>query len=409
MAKKESKFSVNNTEETKKSKINKEEVNAFESEMLSFLSKETGVDIRKANQKDFAEFYISSGNYALNWALSHKMIDGGFPGGKIITFEGKSGYGKSLLTTRIALEHVSKNDKNISFILDIENAINPDFVLKIAGNDEALAKKVNVVKNIFTIEDLTQFLNKIITFKKTKKDNSKITIIVDSWSILSSKHEKEIIEKEKDAKDMSKAVAARTLLRAVSSSLEELGITLILVMHVTQNIGVMFGEKEVPASHGNAALFMASLRLQLYSSQEIKDKKERPIGFTLNLKTKKNRIVYKNKTAGINMYFAGETPGINKYSGLVELGREWDLWEVSTKEVGARTTITWTKMDGEIVEFKALELEKYAKEYGEDKFIEEINKQLNMLADGKEATIDPIALAEDETDDSSAEIYNEEA
>ena len=372
----------------------------IESQLSAFLEKETGVKLQGIADVDAVSKYIDTGNYSLNYAITGDLTKG-LPSGRIYTLEGESGRGKSLQSCRIALENARTG--GISIIIDIENALTLDFLTKIANNDIELAKKVKIIQGIYTIEDLQNWLNNLIAFQKNKGAEKEILVVVDSWSILSSKHELAVVEENKGKKDMSKAVAARMLLRSLAGQFKECKITPILVLHLTANIGVMFGDKTVPASHGNAALFMSSTRTQLYATQELLDANKNPVGTVLNFKTKKNRFTYKNKTAKVAFYFSGPKTGIDRFSGLAETLVSWGIMECSVKktekkafEITPTATLTF---DGE--SFKRKEFEDFILNYegGEKAFITEVNQRLDKSIKGVETSDDPSNF--EDSDDAS--------
>jgi len=368
----------------------------MEKEMSAFLLKSTGVKIQSIKDVDVVKKYINTGNYSLNFAITGDLTKG-LPAGRIYSFEGESGKGKSLQTCAISLQNAMTD---IAIIIDIENALTGDFLTKIANNNSELANKVKIVNDIYTIEDLQNFLNKLIQFQlsKPEKNRPQISISIDSWSILTSKHEIEVVEKDEGKKDMSKAVAARQLLRALGGKFKEANITPMLVMHLTQNIGVMFGEKTVPASHGNAALFMSTTRFKLYATEEIVDKNKNPIGTILNFKTVKNRFTYKNKTAKIAFYFSGPKIGIDRFSGLPETLTTWGIFEASAKKVTESTTFTYVR-DGEEFEFKLKNFEAFIEEMGgEESFINELNEKLKKAISGVEVDDNPENFEADDED-----------
>lgn len=379
----------------------------IEKEMSDFLFKQTGIEILGIRDVDAVSKYINTGNYALNFAITGDLKKG-LPSGRIYTFEGESGKGKSLQTCAISLQNAITD---ISIIIDVENALTADFLTKIANNNVALAEKIKIINTIHTIEDLQNFLNKLIQFQLSKPADKRpnITVSVDSWSILTSKHEIEVIEKDEGKKDMSKAVAARQLLRALAGKFKEANITLMLVMHLTQNIGVMFGEKTVPASHGNAALFMASTRFKLYATEEIVDGNKNPIGTILNFKTIKNRYTYKNKTAKVAFYFSGSKIGIDRFSGLTETLSSWGIMKASSKKITDSTTFTYWAPDGEEFTFKNRDLLDFIeKRGGEEAFIDEVNELLKAAVAGKEKDNSPENFEASEEDMSIDDLISEE-
>ena len=346
----------------------------LENELSAFIFKNTGIEVQSVQDVDVVTTYIDTGNYSLNYAITGDMLKG-FPSGRIYTLEGESGRGKSLQSSRLAIENARNG--GMSIIIDVENAINGDFLTKIAGGERELVDKIKVVNTIHTLEDLQNFLNKLIEFQTQKGAEKELLIVVDSWSILSSKHEQEVVDNNDGKKDMSKSVAARQLLRALAGKFKNNKITLLLVMHLTQKIGVMFGEKTTPASHGDAPIYMSTARVQLYATEEIKDKNENPIATTLNYKTKKNRFTYKNKEAKVVFYFGGPKLGIDRWAGVVETGVQWGVFESSAKKITPSAKISYGDY-----EFKAGDIEKFASDWDAElkgdkqSFIETLNEEI---------------------------------
>lgn len=65
---------------------------ALAAEMNKLISKKVGdVDTRSLGDLDFVPYYLSTGNLALNWAISGKMLDGGVPASKIFMIYGDPG------------------------------------------------------------------------------------------------------------------------------------------------------------------------------------------------------------------------------------------------------------------------------------------------------------------------------
>jgi len=81
---------------TKEKKIGGFNINAatdkLQNELNSLIKKNVkGLEIQSLDEVDYVPYFLDSGNYALNWAISGKMIDGGFPASKIIIVYGEAG------------------------------------------------------------------------------------------------------------------------------------------------------------------------------------------------------------------------------------------------------------------------------------------------------------------------------
>lgn len=387
----------------------------FADELGEWLSKRVDARIETLDEMDANMSYTSSGNWALNFVLSGSLKVG-FVLSRILALIGLSGNGKSLQSTRMAYEHLKKSPDNISFIIDVERGMVKSFVHSIAGNDTETANRIRIVKNIVTLEDLKIWLKRLVAFQESKKSKREILVVIDSWSSLSSEHELELTEKEEKKADMTKAKVARELFRSLNQSFEDNKITVCAIMHITEKIGVMFGNPQTPTSHGSALIYYASTILELLTTEEIVNERGIVLGQRLTFKGKKNRVTYKGKSATVSYYFVGKKPGLDPLSGLPDLLYNWYVLEDAVKDkedkkekkkaldtlkdaekegkakkvkaekdkskkflLPETMELQFTDDDGKVWKFTKKTFENFIQEFGEEKFIDIADRRLQAV------------------------------
>ncbi len=316
----------------KKTKEQKQdEADSFLNELSGFISSKTNARIETLDEMDAKMSFTSSGNYALNFILSGSLKIG-YLLNRIMAVVGLSGNGKSLQVTRMAYEHLKKSPDSIVFYIDVERAMVKKFAISVAGGDEQISKRIRLVKDIVTLEDLKIWLKRIVQFQESKKSKREILVVIDSWSALSSEHELQLVADEKNTVDMTKAKVARELFRSLNQSFEDNHITILAIMHITEKIGVMFGNPQTMTSHGSALIYYASTIMELLTTEEIANEKGIVVGQRLTFKGKKNRVTYKGKSATVDYYFVGKKPGLDPLSGLIDLLYNWGVFDNAVKE-----------------------------------------------------------------------------
>lgn len=406
----------------KKKTITEEEKNNFATEMSNFLQDSCGLEIETLNERDSISYFIDSGSYALNWIIGNNFT-GGIPGSKAVLVSGKSEKGKSLITDVWLGKNIEAG--GISFKVDIEDAAGFQFTSKVVGSDE-IAKEIRLInaknlagkkrdpKNlIITIEKLTNIIHKIVDYQisKGKDKNASVLIVIDSVSQLSSEKEITDIRDENDKKDMTAQQKMRALFRSLTQILKHANVTIVGVAHLTANIGVMFGEKDVINAKGSAFGYASSLTLQAVNFKEIIDSKTGvPIGIKLKFKTKKNRLAFKGREAFVYLYFDG---GIDPYGGLAEILTQYGISQSSAKPdlsgfYKDSVVFTYTTDDGVELKFKASETKNVIENNGGDKLLEEMERRINEIYTSslKARGVSEEELLEEDPMDSD-EIYEE--
>jgi recombination protein RecA len=268
-----------------------------------------GVGIRST------EIWLSTGNYALNRALSGNFFHG-IPLSKITLFAGPSGSGKSFIAGNVCLE-AQKDGYHVLYI-DSEHAIDVDYLQKIGvkTGDEDLT-----YVSVTTIEDVNRILSEFFSgyIKEHGKDNfdaPRTLIVLDSLAMLSSSTEMENYDRDGTIKADQGILAKRrkAMLRLAVGHLGRLPIAMVVTDHVYPQ-DIMMGDGQWAIT--NSTKFSSSI-----------------IGIVTKLKLKVDGAVagvrmrfetYKSRFAKLGTKVELEVPynkGMSSTSGLIELLEE---------------------------------------------------------------------------------------
>jgi recombination protein RecA len=257
------------------------------------------------------EHWLSTGNYALNRALSGDYQKG-VPLGRITLFAGPSGAGKSFIVSNIALQ-AQKQGYHVLF-LDSEHAIDTDYLRKI-GVD--ISEEKLTYLSVATIEDVNGILSEFFSsyakeFGKDNMDAEKTLIILDSLAMLSSETEMKNYDTGVIKGDQGQLAKRRkAMLRLAVGKLGRLPIELLVTDHVYPQ-DIMMGDGAWAIT--NSTKFSSSI-----------------IGIITKLKLKDEGIVtgvrmrfetYKSRFAKLGTKIELEVPynkGMASTSGLIEM------------------------------------------------------------------------------------------
>lgn len=383
MAKKKKENSISDLKEKPSSSLAVDKnITKFEDELSKLIESHVGATVSSLSEKDFVPYWHDTGNYALNFICSHDF-NKGLPGTKAILIEGENSKGKSLLLAKFLGMNIV--DGGISWYIDTEDASNYNFVKQIVGDAE-IADRIKRVDEVPTIERLNKVMTQIVDFQIAKGAQKRFMVGIDSYSQLSSEKEMKTAEikynaNKEDARDMTKSQKSREGLRSIVSRFTPAKLTPIYIAHITQKIGVMFGDPTTPATHGSMLLYAVSLRLNISNSKDIIDPKYPiPVGVRLTVSTKKNRSVHKGKKCNIDLFFK---TGIDRFSGLPELLVNYKIMK------GAAKLEPTSKVEYEDIVFKSKDIgdvvAKYKKE-GRD-LLKEWQQKLTDIVEFKERDI----------------------
>lgn len=297
----------------------KEPTLSFEQQLAAHGGGQILEDVSKTN------YFVDSGNLALNYCTSGRFIGGGFPSGKITEVYGPPASSKSLLAYTAAGSVLRQG--GYSIILDCERAINRDFAMQAGHCDPARM----VVVNPMCIEECEAKVTNMVRYIRDNKGYDVPIFIV--WdSIGASPCRREIKEvdlpegyTQADFKRIvganqqpgERAKKAGDFLRKITPFLDEQDATLFIINQVRSAIGVMFGNPEVTAGGGKSLEFYASTRIRTSAAKAFKDSvKKLPVGVSLKFSNKKNRSFTPFLACeNIPLYFK---QGIDPLGGLLQ-------------------------------------------------------------------------------------------
>ena len=293
------------------------------------------------------EHWLSTGNYALNRALSGDFLKG-IPLSKLTLFAGPSGSGKSFIASNVALE-AQKQGYHVLY-LDSEHAIDVDYLSKI-GVDTGEAALTYI--SVTTIEDVNSVLAEyfkgyVATYGKDNMDAQKTCIVLDSLAMLSSATEMVNYDKDGIIKSDQGILAKRrkAMLRLAVGHLGRLPIMMLVTDHVYPQ-DIMLGDGAWAIT--NSTKFSSSIigvvtKLKLKEGTEV-------TGVRMKFET------YKSRFAKLGTKVELEVPynsGMSPFSGLVELLEEMKVIAKGTVP-GEKQAYICELQDGRIV-FKEKDL-----------------------------------------------------
>lgn len=226
----------------------------------------------------------------------------GFDGGKITTFIGKSGTGKTTLALQIAFNIIKNFKDGQVILLDYEHATNDariEDLSKWSQND--IDKKFLHLANGLTSESLYGLVKSLSNLKlksetydeikiktdKIDRDGNVVytlppsIVIVDSWALMTPK---DISEEEKLSGSMSATSIAKTnnsVIKRITPILDQANISLFIINHITQKIeinafaktqaAVNFLKQDESIPGGTSCIFLASVILKIIASTKLNE------------------------------------------------------------------------------------------------------------------------------------------
>jgi recA bacterial DNA recombination protein len=180
------------------------------------------------------ETWISTGNYALNKAISGSFYRG-IPLGKVVVLAGESGSGKSLLASGTIVKNAQ--DQGIFVVLiDSENALDTDW-LQAFGVDTSDDKLLKL--NSAMVDDVAKIISTFMKDYKTsykdtaKNERPKVLFVIDSLGMLLTPTDVNQFEAGEMKGDMGrKAKALKALVTNCVNMFGEWDIGLLATNHI---------------------------------------------------------------------------------------------------------------------------------------------------------------------------------
>lgn len=304
-------------------------------DILKSIKKTTGAtSVDKSTMANVTEFF-DTGSYALNRVLGGDLKNGGVPSGRVVTFFGASGSGKSLIAAITAAKALKDGKIDVVYIFDSEGGslIN---VFKQYGVDLDRVQHIPVksvehctTKMVQTYDMLVEAHQEYLNDPDGNDDVRAICILDSLGALASDKLANDAVNKDKTSMDMGISAKMKNnmmrglMMRAVMSN-----CTLIVINHEYQDPGAMFASKIHNMAGGKAIEYGSHIILQceklLIKANDNdwltgKESDDHDVGFfkgnRIRFFTTKNRVIKPGYTATVYVDF---NTGIAKYDGLIE-------------------------------------------------------------------------------------------
>jgi recombination protein RecA len=271
-------------------------------------------DIR-STPDDFPIFFIDTGSYALNWAVSGRPLSGGYPGGRVTEIFGDPSTGKSIAIYKAI--SVVQALGGVAILDDTERAFMEPYAVWFG---------IDISRVIFLQSDqIDQHFDDciaIVTKLRAKHGyNFPILVALDSLGQLMSDREAEKGFSKEDTG--RKAVLIRKGMRMIVPLLK---VDPRLVWLIASHKMTLFGDffKDSDSTGGKGVKFQASVRIDLEERGREKhpDKDSRYIGVNSSANVVKNKVVTPYRRVWIQILWH---LGIQQEYGLYKLMEDEDI------------------------------------------------------------------------------------
>lgn len=290
---------------------------SLDKELSKISGFETG-SLLETNTFSEVDEWIPTGNYLLNAQISGTLF-GGVPNSRSFGVMGDPGTGKSFFCLNVVRE-AQKIGYDVIYC-DTEGAIDKSGALKF-GIDASRIR----YQPIQTVSQFQTFTSNVLDFVKkarSKGDNPKILLVLDSLGMLSTDKELADAMRGHNAADMgAKAKELRKLFRVITLDLTAAKIPLICTNHVYAGGGYV-PTKE--SSGGDGPIFAMSV-VAFLSKAQLKDGSGTKTGIICTSTLKKSRFTIPEQIK----FHISFSHGMNPYVGL----QDYVSWEACGIERG---------------------------------------------------------------------------
>lgn len=262
----------------------------------------TKITVQSARDAMQVKGWLDTGNYALNWAISGRLLRG-YPLGHTVEIFGDPATGKSFLATR-ALAMAQEVD-GVALLDDTEGAYNLEHTAQLGVDTKHLG-----YKNSRTVKEHLATANAFVDAYTSLGITAPGVLVCDSLAQLSTEHE---LETQLDKRDMTKAAELKAFFRIIAPRLYPLPVLHLSTNHTIAAIGSLFQTRTTPG--GGGPKFQSSIRIDLRATSKIKAGADY-VGVICRAFIDKNRIVAPWKEVRLAIPF--DRP-ISRASGLVPL------------------------------------------------------------------------------------------
>lgn len=287
------------------------------------------------------KYWVSTGNYALNYAVSSDFHRG-IPLGKVTMLAGQSGSGKSY----IASGNLVKNAQDAGYfvvLIDSENALDTDWLtaLDVDVSEDKLLKI-----NAAMIDDVAKIISDFMkNFKNEyastpREDRPKVLFVLDSLGMLLTPTDVNQFEGGDLKGDMGrKPKALNALVRNCVNMFGEWDVGLVATNHSYASQDMFDPDDKITGGQGfiyASSIVMAMRKLKLKEDAD-GNKVTDVRGIRAQIKVMKSRYAKPFETVEVKIPW--ET-GMNPYSGLLE------MFEAKGLFVKEGNKLKYTALDG---------------------------------------------------------------
>ncbi len=231
-------------------------------DILKGIRKSTGSTPASQSVIGNVEEYYDTGSLALNRVLTGNLFNGGIPKGRITTFYGESGSGKSLIAAQTA--SIALKNGKIDRVFYVDSEAGGLQIFKTFGVDLDCVEHIPVV----SVEDMGVKLLKLLDAlieahnehmkNPDSEDEIRSIIILDSLGVRADKVLTDAVKKDQLVQDMGlTAKLKNTMMSACMMRVPLANTTMIVINHAYDNPGAMFTSK-VKAMGGGKLIEYAS-------------------------------------------------------------------------------------------------------------------------------------------------------
>ena len=264
--------------------------------------------------------WISTGNFCLNFLISGDFQKG-IPLGKVTTFAGESGAGKSYVAAGNLVRNAQEQGIFV-VLLDSENALDEAW-LQAIGIDTSEEKLMRI--GISMVDEVARILSEFVKDYKAKYENEehedrpKVLFVVDSLGMLSTPTDENQFEKGDMKGDMGrKPKALAALVRATVNRIAQWNIGFVATNHTYASQDMFDPDDKISGGQGfiyASSIVVAMKKLKLKEDSE-GNKITQVKGIRAACKVMKSRYAKPFETVKVSIPY---DTGMDPYSGLFDM------------------------------------------------------------------------------------------
>jgi RecA/RadA recombinase len=263
--------------------------------------------------------WISTGNYALNYLISGDFYRG-IPLGKVTTFAGESGSGKSYICSGNLIRQAQKQGI-FPILIDSENALDEAWLEALGVDcDESKLLKLNLAMVDDVAKTISTFVKDYRSLPET--DRPKVLFVVDSLGMLLTPTDVNQFEAGDMKGDMGRKPKALTsLVRNCVNMFGNLNVGLVATNHTYASQDMFDPDDKISGGQGfiYASSIVVAMKKRKLKEDEDGNKITDVVGIRADCKIMKTRYSKPFESVQVKIPYA---TGMNPISGLFEMFEE---------------------------------------------------------------------------------------